>query len=87
MSASPPELKKARHANQNEMIDLIVALNDSIEKSNDVMKRHFYQATERAGFDGVLGKLQTVSRSVRAMKEIEEFQDARDEWKDSQTDA
>ncbi len=87
MSASPLESKKVQHANHNEIIDLSVDLNDLIEKSNDVMKRLFYQATDRTGFDAVLEKLQMVSRSVRAMKEIEEFQDARDEWKDSQADA
>ena len=76
--------QEAEQAKQNELVDLFVALNASIEKSNDVMKRLFYQAALGAGIDRVLEKLQTVSRSVRAMKEIEEFEDARDEWEDSQ---
>lgn len=80
-SSGPKEAKQAR---QNEMVDLLVDLNVSIEKSNDNMKRLFYQGTEQAGVDGVLGKLQTGSKLVRVMKAIEEFEEARDEWKDGQ---
>ena len=46
------------------------------------MKRLFYQSAEYAGIHGVLDKLQTVSKSVRVMKEIEEFEDVKEEWKD-----
>jgi hypothetical protein len=80
----PSDSQEAKQAKRNELVDLLVALNGSVEKSNDVMRRLFYQATSETGIDRVLEKLQTVSRSVRAMKEIEEFEDARDEWKDSQ---
>jgi hypothetical protein len=83
---SPTLSKEAIHANRNEMVDLLVGLNASIEKSDDKMRRLFYQGTEQAEIDRVLHKLQTVSKSVRAMKEVEEFKDAREEWKDGQKD-
>jgi hypothetical protein len=56
-------------------------LNELVEKSDDRMKMLFYQSTEYAGIHGVLDKLQTVSKSVRVMKEIEEFEDVKEEWK------
>ena len=68
---------------QNEMmVDFLICLNRSVEKSDDRMKRLFYQSVEYAGIHGVLDKLQTVSKSVRVMKEIEEFEDVKEEWKD-----
>ena len=64
------------------MVDFLICLNRSVEKSDDRMKRLFYQSAEHAGIHGVLDKLQAVSKSVRVMKEIEEFEDVKEEWKD-----
>jgi hypothetical protein len=83
-ASSPTFTKEAVQANQNAMVDLLVRLNASIEKCDEKTRRLFYQGTEQAGIDRVLRKLQTVSKSVRAMKEVEEFEDAREEWKDGQ---
>jgi hypothetical protein len=76
--------KEAIQDEQNEMVDLLIGLNGSIETSDDDMKRLFYQGTEQAGIDRVLDRFCMVLGSVRAMKEVEEFEDVRDEWKDSQ---
>jgi len=48
------------------------------------MKRLFHQGKDQAGIDDVLDELQTASRSVRLLKEIEEFHDVRGEWKSTQ---
>jgi hypothetical protein len=70
-------------ADQNEMmVGILIRLNGLVEGSDDKIKRLFYQSAEHAGIHGVLDKLQTVSKSVRVMKEIEEFEDAKEEWKD-----
>jgi hypothetical protein len=68
------------------MVDLFIGLNSSIETSDDDMKRLIYQGTEQAGIDRVLDRFCTVLGLVRMMKEVEEFQDVRDEWKDNQDD-
>lgn len=82
--SSPSASKEARQAKGNEMVDLLVHLNGLVDESDDRMKRVFYQGTEQGEIDGVLDKLQSVSRSVRGMKEVEEFEDVREEWKESQ---
>ena len=66
------------------MVELLVHLNEWIEKSEAKMKRQIYQGAEQAGIDHILDKLQTISRSVRTMKEVEEFRDEWEEWNDSQ---
>lgn len=82
--SSPSASKEARQAKGNEMVDLLVRLNGLIDGSDDRMKRVFYQGAEQGEIDGVLDKLQRVSKSVRGMKEVEEFEDVREEWKESQ---
>jgi len=66
------------------MVDLLVRLNGLIDGSDDRMKRVFYQGTEQGEIDEVLDKLQRVTKSVRGMKEVEEFEDVRGEWEESQ---
>jgi hypothetical protein len=83
-AVSPSDSKETKQAKWNEMVELLVGLNGSIEESDDKMKRVFYQGTEQGGIDGVLDKLQTASKSVRGRKEAEEFEDVRMEWKESQ---
>lgn len=78
---SSPHSTEVMQAHRNEMIDLLIGLNGLIEESDDKMKRAFYHGTEQAGIDELLNKLQTVSNSVRGMKEVEEFKDVREEWK------
>jgi len=85
--SSLPASKEARQAKGNEMVDLLVRLNGLIDGSDDRMKRVFYQGAEQGEIDGVLDKLQRVSKSVRGMKEVEEFEDVREEWKESQNRA
>jgi hypothetical protein len=82
--SSPPASKEAKQAKGNAMVDLLVRLNGLIDESDDRMKRVFYQCTEQGEIDGVLDKLQRVSKSVRGMKEVEEFEGVRGGWKESQ---
>jgi hypothetical protein len=82
--SSPSASKEVKQAKWNEMVDLLARLNGLIDESDDRMKRVFYQGTEQGEIDGVLDKLQRVSKSVRGMKEVEEFEDVREEWKESQ---
>jgi hypothetical protein len=84
LTSSAPASKEAKQAKGNEMADLLVHLNGLIDESDDRMKRVFYQGTEQGEIDGVLDKLQRVTKSVRGMKEVEEFEDVRGEWEESQ---
>jgi hypothetical protein len=76
--------KESKQTEWNEVIDLLVGLNGLIEESDDRMKRVFYLSTEQGGIDELLHKWQVLSNSVRGMKELEEFNDVREEWKYSQ---
>ena len=67
-------------AEQNEAVDLLVHLNELIEKADGKMRKLFYDASTQARIDSVLDKLQTVSKSVRVQKEVEEFKDEKAEW-------
>lgn len=66
--------------NSDGQIDLLVALNHAMETTGWQMRRLFYQASDQAKFMELLEGLQETSKSVRIMKEIEEFQDAREDW-------
>ena len=66
----------------NSVVDLLVHLNESIEKSDEAIKMIFYRALRHTQMDDALDKLQKISKSVRAMKEIEEFRDVKEEWRD-----
>jgi hypothetical protein len=83
---SPSASKEAVQDEESMMVDLMIGLNSSIETSDDDKKRLIYQGTEQAGIDRVLNRFCTVSGLVRVMKEVEEFEDVRDEWKDNQDD-
>lgn len=65
-----------------ELVELLVSLNAAVERSNDKMRQMFYEASDKAGFIDAIEQLQESSKSVRIMKEIEEFQDAREDWDD-----
>jgi len=68
---------------QSDLIDLLVHLNEEIEKADVQMRGLFYQASATAQIDQVLDNLLRVSKSVRAMKEAEEFADERENWRQS----
>lgn len=82
--SGPLDAKGSKQAKVDEMVELLVGMNASIEKCDYKIRRLFYRGTEQAEIDRVLQKLQTVTQSVRVMKEVEEFEDARDEWKEGQ---
>ena len=65
---------------QNDVVDLFVHLNGLVEKADGKMRKLFYDASTQAQIDNVLDKLQTVSKSVRVQKEVEEFEDEKAEW-------
>ncbi|KAF7511671.1 hypothetical protein GJ744_003834 [Endocarpon pusillum] len=82
--SAPLASNGGKHAKVDELVELLVGMNGWIDKCDYKVRRLFYQVTEPAEIDRVLRELQTVAKSVRVMKEVEEFEDARDEWKDSQ---
>ncbi|EFR05200.1 hypothetical protein MGYG_08214 [Nannizzia gypsea CBS 118893] len=63
-----------------DLINLLVYMNYQIEQCGDELKGIFYRGAKDAGFDRILEKLQTYSKSVRCCKEIEEYKDTREEW-------
>ncbi|KAI4610815.1 hypothetical protein J4E80_007843 [Alternaria sp. BMP 0032] len=64
------------------VLTLLGALNEAIDSSSGKKRQLFYETSDSAGFTTMLGQIETVSKSVRVMKEIEEFQDVREEWEE-----
>jgi len=62
------------------VLTLLGALNEAVDSSTGKSRQLFYDTSDSAGFAAVLDRIATVSKSVRVMKEIEEFQDVKDEW-------
>lgn len=62
------------------LLTLLGALNEAVDSSTGKTRQLFYDSSDSAGFTAVLDRIATVSKSVRVMKEIEEFQDAKEEW-------
>ncbi|KAI4658882.1 uncharacterized protein J4E79_006642 [Alternaria viburni] len=62
------------------VLTLLGVLNEAIDSSSGKMRQLFYETSDSAGFTSVLNQVETMSKSVRVMKEIEEFQDAKEEW-------
>ena len=72
---------KATQSNKDGcVLALLGALNESVDSSTGRTRQLFYETSDSAGFTAVLDRMATVSKSVRVMKEIEEFQDVKDEW-------
>ncbi|KAI4666145.1 uncharacterized protein J4E78_003613 [Alternaria triticimaculans] len=72
---------KATQANKDgHVLTLLGALNEAVDSSTEKSRQLFYDTSDSAGFAAVLDRIATVSKSVRVMKEIEEFQDAKEEW-------
>lgn len=63
-----------------ELVELLIDLNRAIERSDDNVVQAFFEGAKHARLDLVFEKLQRVSRSVRCVKEIEDFEDMRMEW-------
>jgi len=63
------------------IITLLIELNEAINSSNESFRCRFYQVVDKTSFKDVLDELQNISKSVRVMKAVEEFQDAKEEWK------
>lgn len=59
---------------------LLGALNEAVENSSRGTRQLFYETSDSSGFATALDQVQTISKSVRVMKEIEEFEDAKEEW-------
>ncbi|KAF7672366.1 hypothetical protein GT037_009397 [Alternaria burnsii] len=59
---------------------LLGALNEAVENSSRGTRQLFYEISDSSGFATALDQVQTTSKSVRVMKEIEEFEDAKEEW-------
>ena len=65
-----------------ELVELLTALNDAAEKSSRKVQWLFYRVSDEAGLEHVLEVILRVSKSVRVRKEVEEFQDIRQDWED-----
>lgn len=63
-------------------VDLLVELNSNIERSSKTVRARFYEASYQTRLAETLERLQTKTRSVRILKEIEEFEDAQEEWRE-----
>ncbi|KAK2767455.1 hypothetical protein FQN54_003611 [Arachnomyces sp. PD_36] len=76
---------KGKDLDGEELVGLLVHLNECTEMSDGMIKDQFYQIAEQMGIDNMLkAKLQKTSKSVRAMKEVEEFMDVREDWYNGQ---
>ncbi|USP76631.1 hypothetical protein yc1106_03905 [Curvularia clavata] len=67
------------------LLALLTRLNEAVEKSAKSVRRLFYEVSDSIGLLETLDKVMMVSKSVRVMKEIEEFQDAKEEWEDDRS--
>jgi AMMECR1 domain-containing protein len=61
-------------------LEMLVVLNEAIDKSDQTRRQMFYQAVEETRFTEVLDELQQKSKSIRVVKEVEEFEDTKDDW-------
>ncbi|KAI4679844.1 hypothetical protein J4E81_010249 [Alternaria sp. BMP 2799] len=72
--------RTATHKSRDEsVLTLLGVLNEAIDSSSEKIRKLFYETSDSAGFTSVLNQVERTSKSVRVMKEIEEFQDAKEE--------
>jgi len=64
------------------ILTLLGRLNEAIDASNPRMRQLFYETSGSMGFADALDHVKTVSKAVRVQKEIEEFEDVKDEWEE-----
>jgi hypothetical protein len=76
--------KQTNSNNSLKELDLLVELNEMLDKSDWKLRKQFYKISEETQFLEALNLVQKRSKSVRIMKEIEEFEDAREEFMDAQ---
>jgi len=62
------------------LLTLLGTLNEAVDSSTGRTRQLFYETSDSAGFMTLLNQVETMSKSVRVMKEIEEFQDTKEEW-------
>lgn len=67
------------------LLALLAMLNEGVEKSAKPVRRLFYEVSDLVGLLETLDHVMTASKSVRVMKEIEEFQDAKEDWEDDRS--
>ncbi|KAH7558423.1 hypothetical protein J3E72DRAFT_24370 [Bipolaris maydis] len=63
-------------------LHLLQMLNRTVEGSSKSVRQLFYEVSDPAGLLSALDQVSATSKSVRVMKEIEDFQDAKEEWED-----
>ncbi|EUC44955.1 hypothetical protein COCMIDRAFT_37284 [Bipolaris oryzae ATCC 44560] len=66
----------------NGFLHLLQTLNRTVEGSAKSVRGLFYEVSGSAGLLDALDQVSATSKSVRVMKEIEDFQDAKEEWED-----
>ena len=68
-----------------DLVDLLIDLNNGLEEAPGDRRRTFYNTSSAAGIDASLMKLVERTRSVRVEKEVEDFEDTREDWLASTT--
>jgi hypothetical protein len=64
------------------LLELLKTLNHAVESSVKSTRQLFYEVSGTAGLLTTLDQVLETSKSVRVMKEIEDFQDAKEEWEE-----
>ena len=65
----------------SDLVRLLCNLNEAIEKTEANFRALFYESSHATQIDRVLRRSLTLTNSVRAMKEVEEFMEERAYWK------
>lgn len=68
-----------------EFLAILRTLNENVETPNQRVRQLFYEVSDSVGLPAALDQVLTASKSVRVMKEIEDFQDTKEEWQDHTT--
>lgn len=63
-------------------LHLLQTLNRTVEGSGKSVRELFYEVLGPAGLLDALDQVSATSKCVRVMKEIEDFQDAKEVWED-----
>lgn len=64
-------------------LQLLIKLNEHLEKSEMKMKQLFFDISNKVGLQSALDELLKTTKSVRLMKEVEEFEDMREDLEES----
>ncbi|EOA92168.1 hypothetical protein ACJQWK_03452 [Exserohilum turcicum] len=64
------------------LLEILRTLNETVEDSSQRVRQLFYEISDLVGLPAALDRVLAASKSVRVKKEIEDFQDTKDDWQD-----